>query len=549
MAENGDQFPARGTTPLRGLPPLPLSVTSDEDENDDDFGLNAGIRGINDNVQDHVDIANENNEAMLNSPGNVDPNQQVDVTAINQAALFQESNDAKYKRLLNQRTVRKTHLTKKTISPVENILMNPLEERREYHRINFFLDHVRILNAEWTIIGRLDEEMGNLITESRKMANHLDLVDKYNERLTSVANDIDYELVELFLKFPEHPRAPPRQSEVPPVNQINISPPDVQVVQKRTATVKLPQFALPTFSGQTAEYLSFINHFDAAILKNTALQPSEKLLYLQSACQGDAKILISKLLLTDSNLRVALDLLEERYGTKSEIRKVHYEALFAAPKTRENDSQSFRKLLQIFSTNLDGLIQCGVVWKSWKPLLMFMMVKCLDNDTRKHWELKYEDTEQTYDVLRVFLTKRAIALECAGHIKSHLHGNDNPHKGKKEERKKEHKSSVPQTTANVATTGGAPPNYQGAKSYNIPPCVKCAQVHHLYYCKDFEKMTVKDRWALVRDRKLCWNCMQSGHGKDKCGSKHVCKLCKDKHHSMLHVAKNADDKGGKGNGK
>ena len=498
-------------------------------------------------VADEEARADEQAAAVANAPAAGVQNAAL-ITAVNHEAVLQQQNLAKYKQLMKLRTSHKTSTTNRLIKPLMNVFTGDADHKRQYARIKEYTEIRKKIISEWTIIFELDHEMEKLIDDEDKIDNHLNVAALYNTKMEETIQELDCELEYLYERHPEHPLAPkkpaPPGEALPP--HINISPPDIKLVTKRIATIKLPQFALPTFSGDTSGYLSFMNHFRAAILNNETLPDAEKLLYLQTACKGDALVLISKLALVDENLEVALDLLTGRYGLTSEIRKVHLEALFNIPRTKENDPQSYRRNLQIFSTNLDGLTQCGIAWKTWKPLLMFMMTKTLDHDTRRTWEMKFEDDDQNYDVLVKFLTKRAVALECSGVRSSSSLENKNPHK-KKEKEKKSPYSAGSTVAAAISSSGGPPPNYEQKKRPPIPPCVKCKQVHHLYFCKDFEKLNNKDRWAIVRDKKLCWNCLQSGHSKDRCGSKNVCKTCKGKHHSMLHVSKSAGENAGGNN--
>ena len=47
-------------------------------------------------------------------------------------------------------------------------------------------------------------------------------------------------------------------------------------------------------------------------------------------------------------------------------------------------------------------------------------------------------------------------------------------------------------------------------------------------------MCLADRHKFVKDKKLCFNCFQSGHSSNACPSKFTCRECKMKHHTLLH---------------
>lgn len=52
-------------------------------------------------------------------------------------------------------------------------------------------------------------------------------------------------------------------------------------------------------------------------------------------------------------------------------------------------------------------------------------------------------------------------------------------------------------------------------------------------CQKLTQASVNDRWKLLKDKQLCFNCLYP-HRIDKCTSKYVCTYCNEKHHSLLH---------------
>ena len=47
-------------------------------------------------------------------------------------------------------------------------------------------------------------------------------------------------------------------------------------------------------------------------------------------------------------------------------------------------------------------------------------------------------------------------------------------------------------------------------------------------------MCLADRHKFIKDKKLCFNCFQSGHSSNACPSKFTCRECKMKYHTLLH---------------
>ncbi|XP_054266241.1 uncharacterized protein LOC128988686 [Macrosteles quadrilineatus] len=68
-------------------------------------------------------------------------------------------------------------------------------------------------------------------------------------------------------------------------------------------------------------------------------------------------------------------------------------------------------------------------------------------------------------------------------------------------------------------------------------CLCCKKdSHSLEDCKYFQKNDVQSRWELVKNNKVCFNCLKIGHRATQCRKKGVCGLngCVYHHHNLLH---------------
>jgi hypothetical protein len=66
-------------------------------------------------------------------------------------------------------------------------------------------------------------------------------------------------------------------------------------------------------------------------------------------------------------------------------------------------------------------------------------------------------------------------------------------------------------------------------------CFICKKQHNVFGCKDFLEQTVENRIKQVNHLKLCRNCLRNNHDSQNCKSSKVCKECRQKHHTLLHV--------------
>ena len=77
---------------------------------------------------------------------------------------------------------------------------------------------------------------------------------------------------------------------------------------------------------------------------------------------------------------------------------------------------------------------------------------------------------------------------------------------------------------------------QKVSSVRKDQCTLCDESHRIWKCSVFLSKSVKQRSALVREKQLCFTCLQSGHMARDCSSKLKCRKsgCGKSHNSLLH---------------
>lgn len=145
----------------------------------------------------------------------------------------------------------------------------------------------------------------------------------------------------------------------------------------------------------------------------------------------------------------------------------------------------------------------------WNDTLVHIIVHKLDPVTRKAWNFKESDkiTPPSYDDLRRFLENRARALETSA-IGA----------GAKLSAKSPATSRV-----HIATT-----------AQSQTKCPLCQASHFINKCSTFVSMNPSQRRDTVKTHKRCFNCLSDKHSATACKSKYSCRVCRKKHHLMLH---------------
>ncbi|CAG7822455.1 unnamed protein product [Allacma fusca] len=85
---------------------------------------------------------------------------------------------------------------------------------------------------------------------------------------------------------------------------------------------------------------------------------------------------------------------------------------------------------------------------------------------------------------------------------------------------------------------------QSKGNYKVPTsrgkliCIFCSDEHANFSCPRFHSLSDAEKKKQVELKKLCENCLKSGHNSQQCKSPFTCreKECKQKHHTSLHSA-------------
>ncbi|XP_049866249.1 uncharacterized protein LOC126366948 [Pectinophora gossypiella] len=68
----------------------------------------------------------------------------------------------------------------------------------------------------------------------------------------------------------------------------------------------------------------------------------------------------------------------------------------------------------------------------------------------------------------------------------------------------------------------------------VASCSFCSDNHKLCNCKKFAKEDIDARREFVQTHRLCFNCLSPGHSVYQCRLSTKCRICKKKHHTLLH---------------
>jgi hypothetical protein len=286
--------------------------------------------------------------------------------------------------------------------------------------------------------------------------------------------------------------------------------------------VKLPTIQLPKFSGSYDTWLEFRDTFLSLIHDNDGIDEINKFHYLRSSLEGSAAPVIKSFEFSAKNYSLAWQLLCERFDNRRLLIQNHVSALFNVEPVIKESSFSIKRMIDQINKNLRALASLGEPVASWDTLLIHIISQKLDTKMYRDWEEHKGTFNKTksiaFEQFMNFIHNRADLLETLELSRNnpiHTHSGHNSNKTL-------HNNKV---KAMVALPNKTPTTIS---------CPKCRGEHYLNTCSQFLAMSVEDRLSSLSNYKICYNCFRNGHYSNVC-NKPGCKICKRKHHSLIHA--------------
>lgn len=283
---------------------------------------------------------------------------------------------------------------------------------------------------------------------------------------------------------------------------------------KSKLSVKLPEISIPKFSGRYTEWTSFRDLFTSLIHNNPNLDDVQKLHYLKGHLIGEAESLLKNIPITDKNYTVCWTQLTNRYDNKKYLSNNILRRFMSQKSLTHESSSSIKELLDNMNECLSALQNIGIDVGNWDIIVIYIISQRLDPESRKQWESKASDSDglPSLSVFRTFLEHRFRSLEFL----------DVKHRPKSTVSNKVNVSHISNTkTSNVS------------EQFTYC-CQYCKANHKLMNCKEFARADYNRRHSFVQTSRLCFNCLGANHSVFSCRQTTRCRICKRKHHSLLH---------------
>ena len=155
---------------------------------------------------------------------------------------------------------------------------------------------------------------------------------------------------------------------------------------------QLPKLTLPTFSGDSLQFQTFWDSFEAAIHNNKGLTGVQKFHYLRTQLLGNAAHVTDNLPLTDKNYEHSVAVLKDRFGQPYKLVSAHMDALMNLPKPANNlaSLQAFHDKLESHMRTLQSL---GKSRGSYCAMLTPMVLGKLPLELKKQFAREHSSGE------------------------------------------------------------------------------------------------------------------------------------------------------------
>ena len=316
---------------------------------------------------------------------------------------------------------------------------------------------------------------------------------------------------------------------------------------------RLPRMDLPEFDGAFQNWESFRDIFVSSVVNKENMPKVTKLRHLRKCLKGDAANLVQSYPLTEQNFEIVWTKLKDRYEVKKRLVSAHVSSIFSLKRISRPSAIELKRILDGVNTPVSALKVLKRPVEHWDDLLVYHVVSLLDVETKRQWELFYNNPNNNLSIVNPVnvstpLENHAQAtasklnseppsfakliefLELQISIMESLEESDKSGLHTLASTSNNKNSNVSTAPAKVFSTQIV---NNSSKKFKLE-CLICKQDHHFSQCNSYLSKSQDQRKAFVHEKKRCINCL-GNHFMDKCKSAGRCKTCKKKHHTTLHI--------------
>lgn len=296
--------------------------------------------------------------------------------------------------------------------------------------------------------------------------------------------------------------------------------------------VKMPQIRIVHFTGKYEDWPEFRDLF-TGLMKKYKGDDCERLFHLKNWLLGEPKQLIQHIATQNGNYDEAWTLLRERYENTSAIVDSHLKSLFSLEIISHESAWTIRTAISTTKSCLSALKNLKVDISSWDPIIVYLIRDRLNLHLRGKWEEERKGNHEVaklstflaflevrYNIIASFPQRKQPKINVKANDAKVLTINNNTHINDSMLTEDEMDGNLNDETVLLN---------RGQETCSI-----CKEKHRIFNCPVLEA-DAENALNLANQHNLCINCLYR-HKTEDCTSKFRCKVCKEKHHTLLHKA-------------
>ncbi|XP_047474760.1 uncharacterized protein LOC125029062 [Penaeus chinensis] len=295
--------------------------------------------------------------------------------------------------------------------------------------------------------------------------------------------------------------------------------------------LRKPNMDIRPFDGNSLDFNRFMRQFRTKV-QNCCTSYDERLNYLKQFTSGEAKERIQEFTSMDPErgYEAALKELEECYGNNDVVTQAYIKKALDWPVIKGKDVKALDKFSLFLTRCKYDILSRDSVKTLENPDKMRKLVMKLPYNMQERWRtIIWKKVDASTPI--VFSDLAEFVSREAKKARHPIYGIDQLSEGKTNNLK------IRQVFATRVQEREI--NRSSDIDYKNK-CHHCKGNHRLLNCKRFKELEYKRKVKLIREKKLCFSCLRTGHNSSQCFKKEICLKCNKEHPTMMHVERMFD---------
>ncbi|KAI2646661.1 NEDD4 family-interacting protein 2 [Labeo rohita] len=316
------------------------------------------------------------------------------------------------------------------------------------------------------------------------------------------------------------------------------------LVKMQTAQL-LPHREIPTYDGDPLQFNSFMKAFEHCVEAKTSCK-GDCLYYLEQYTRGQPRGMVRSCLhmTAEKGYAVAKQLLKEHFGNEFNITAAYMEKVTSWPSIKSEDVKALKAYGLFLHECCNAMEELRYLEELNMPANMKILIQKFPYKLREKWRTKANEIlERTGQRARFphivdFIEQqiRITSDPVFGVIQD-----TPPVKGIMRPSNSQMKSQLKRNifATHVSIKDGykmvACKDKEDSTKINSS-CLYCAQDGHvLEHCHQLGKRAHREKLDFLKEKGLCFGCLNTGHLSKSCDKRITCKHCSQMHPSILHI--------------